>query len=266
VLAVSPVHANDWIDDSPVAVPGTSSLLLMSDRTGKLEPCIVDTADKEPARCRDVGALAAVDPSPSPDGKWFVFHVPAQGIYVAALDDKVTGDPSPRRIVEPRPGLRQGPAVFSPDGKDVYFTVFDAAGASHLEVVPAAGGTSRRFLEDGARRLSFSPKGDLGAFVFGPKGNASVELLDVATGHHRPLAPDVPRANFSRVTFSASGARAALVRGGNELLEIDVRSRKLVARFDGGNEQVSGAAFRGEDLFASRLLWSGNLWMADVAR
>ena len=64
--------------------------------------------------------------------------------------------------------------------------------------------------------------------------------------------------------FSASGARAAVIRGGSEILEIDVASGKVIRRYDGGNEQVTGTTFRGEDLYASRALWNGNLWVADV--
>ncbi len=263
-LVVAPhPRSNDWIDDAPSAVPGTSSLLILSSRTGRIMPCVIDTTERAPARCLDTAGLLADNPSPSADGRWYAFDVPAKGIFVAPLD----GAGPPRKLVEPRQGARVEFPVFSPDGQKVYFTVIEDNAASHLEVVPFEGGTPRRFLVDGARKLTFSPRGDVGAFVLGTQtGKGTVQLYDVATGKHRPLAPEVGESGFSRVTFSASGARAAFARGANGILEVDVASGKVIGTFDGGNEQVSGSTYQGEELIVGRLLWNGNIWVADVAR
>ena len=70
-LVVTPhPRINDWIDDSPRALAGTSSLLIMSNHhAGKLVPCVIDTTEREPARCpRTPATIVADNPSPSPDG------------------------------------------------------------------------------------------------------------------------------------------------------------------------------------------------------
>ena len=47
---------------------------------------------------------------------------------------------------------------------------------------------------------------------------------------------------------------------------MDVASGKVIGTFDGGNEQVSGSTYQGEELIVGRILWNGNIWVADVAR
>jgi serine/threonine-protein kinase len=253
--------ASDWRDDEPHLIPGTSSLLVMSTRTGTLRPCVLDTSEREPARCLDPGGVEASGASPSPDGRSLAFSAAGKGVFVAPLD----GSAPPRRATEAGDGEIHVYPTFAPDGKEVYFDVV-AKGVAHIEAIPFAGGARRRVFEDGSRRISFSPRGDTAALFLDTQGvRASPVLVDLATKKRRPLAAELADSIYSRrvgIVWNANGARVALVRGPGNLVEVDVVSGRVARHFEGS--EISGVTYVGEDPLISRVEEIGDIWIADL--
>jgi Tol biopolymer transport system component len=253
--------SSDWKDDDPHLIPGTSLLLVMSTRTGTLRPCVLDTAEREPARCLDPGEVEPSGASPSPDGRSLAFSATGKGVFIAPLD----GSAPPRRLTEVGEGEIHINPVFAPDGKDVYFDVA-AKGVAHIEAVPFAGGARRRVFEDGSRRISFSPRGDAAAFLLDTRGvRESPVVMDLATKKRRPLGAELADGLYSRhigVVWNANGTRVALVRGLGNLIEVDVASGRVTRHFEGS--EVTGVTYVGEDPLISRVEETGDIWIADL--
>jgi hypothetical protein len=89
-------------------------------------------------------------------------------------------------------------------------------------------------------------------------------VMDVATRKARPLAAELAEAHYVRIGFSASGARAAVLRGLNEVLEVDVAKGKVIRQLDAGNDAISGVTYSGEELLITRSTWVGDVWIADL--
>jgi serine/threonine-protein kinase len=259
------IRSQEWLDDESNVIPGTSSVLLRSTRTGKLKPCVVDLSGHTPARCLEVGGLAAVDLAPSPDGKRFAFQVEAKGIFVAPLDDSAP----PRRITTVGElELHRHPA-FSPNGREIYFTSLRRGKGMFIEIVPEGGGTPRRFVDEQMNMIAFSPKGDVAIVELRDKAHKDRSIpavLDLATRRHRPLSPELGAGHYERASFDARGERAALVQGDNVLVEVDVASGKVLRRLDAGNDLVSNPTYVDGELIVSRATWAGDLWVATAAR
>jgi Tol biopolymer transport system component len=251
-----------WMDDKPVAIPGTTSMVVLSTRMGgPLRPCVVDAATREPPRCLDLGGLDASSPSPSADGRWLAFTVSGKGVFVAPLD----GSAPPRRLAGPRGTEDQTSPTISPDGSEVYFRVDEEGASPHTEVVPFAGGAPRRALEPGEYGLSFSPKGGVATLQRYTHDNLSIPMvLDLETKKRRPLVRGLAEGDYARAAWSPDGARVAFNRGGTDVLEVDVAGGAVLRRFDGGNDQVTGVTFLGEEIVISRMLWVGDIWVADL--
>lgn len=260
-VAGPPAASNDWMDDDPRTIPGTSSLLVLSTRMGAQRPCVIDSTGHTPPRCVDIGDLEASSPAPSADGQWFSFNVFGKGVFVARID----GSTPPRRLTEQHGDERQQNTAISPDGREVYFTEQVGTGAPHVEAISFEGGSARRVLEDSTCVLTFSPKGDAAAFLVGTHDVSAIPMLmNLGTKKRRLLAPSLGEGEFSAVTWSATGARAAVIRASKEVIEIDVASGKVLRRFDAGADQLDGLTYSGDDLVTSRMLWVGDIWVADL--
>ena len=60
--------------------------------------------------------------------------------------------------------------------------------------------------------------------------------------------------------LSPTAARAVVLTGENLVLEVSLDTGAEVARFDGGADQITGVAYVGPDVVASRWIWKGDLW------
>jgi hypothetical protein len=176
------------------------------------------------------------------------------------------GSTPPRRIAEVRGDEAHDHPAFGPDGREIYFMVTER-GVTHVEAVPVAGGPRRRVLEDGTGGISFSPRGDLAAFLTLTRAPRSTPtFMDLATRKRRAPASELADTFFQMlvgVTWSASGARAAVVGGMGQVVEIDVASGKVTRQLDSG-DQIVGATYVGEEIMISRVTWIGDIWVADL--
>ena len=70
--------------------------------------------------------------------------------------------------------------------------------------------------------------------------------------------------SYGMAHFSGDGRRVAFVSGGQELIEVDLATRRVLrsSAYDG----VAMAEYVGDELLVVALRWGGNLWMADVGQ
>ena len=261
-LAFAPgARTNEWTDQRPNALGQASRVLIVSTRTGRPRPCLIDLEEREPARCLDIGELVPSEAAPSPDGKHYVFSVIGKGLFHAPLD----GSAPPRLLLGLPEGELFGDLAFTPDGRDVTFTRTVKRATPVVDAIAIDGGAPRRFLEGSAEALVFSPKGDRGAFLARGKGPASRPMvIDLTSKKVRPLAADLPEAQHERAAWSTSGARVTVLRGMNEAIEVDVATGKVMRRLDAGNDQISGVTYVRDELVVARETWIGDIWVADL--
>jgi hypothetical protein len=113
---------------------------------------------------------------------------------------------------------------FRKAGGAVLFTRHDSRGIGQLMMLPLAGGAPVALAGPHSHAPAVSPVDDAIAYVAdrvpliaGPRG-----------GGARPLAPALAAADYNELRFSPDGARIAMVRSNQELIEIDVARRAIL--------------------------------------
>jgi dipeptidyl aminopeptidase/acylaminoacyl peptidase len=186
-----------------------------------------------------------------------VFAVVGDGLHVVPL----SGDTPPRRLTS---GGEDTSPTFSRDGRTVYFQVQSPGARPRIEAVPLAGGAAR-VVRERADSPSTLPGADRLAFVaLGDAGDEGVPMvLDLVTGREQPLSTQLSHGQHPMIRFSPDGRRAAVLDGWTALVELDMKSGKVLSRYDAGNEEVAGLTYAGDELVLAHRIWGGNLWIAD---
>jgi hypothetical protein len=217
----------------------------------------VDRSAREPPRRISTGGLTVTRLAVSPDGHWLAFMVAANGIHVAPLD---TEGP-PRRVST---GAEDTAPSFASDSRKVYFET-RTSGEAEIRAVPVDGGEATMVLERGARAPAESPDG---AWLVYLQEVSSTEAIPMAyrreTGTRAPLSKDLAAGSYGAMRFVPGAARVAVLRGNNEILEIDLATGAIVDRFDAGGDQIGGFTYAKGELIVSLLAWEGDLWTATL--
>jgi dipeptidyl aminopeptidase/acylaminoacyl peptidase len=210
-----------------------------------------------PSARRRIDGVAPLRVAMSPDAQLVAASTDG-GITLVTLDGsaplrRLTTDPS-----DDWPAFR---AV----GRDVLFKRTAPDGRPRVMSVPIAGGEPVPVGEPGSSHPAAAPAGDAFAYLAGDSPNSATPALWLSEATHRVLSPSLGPGTYSRPSFSPDGRRVAVVRGGREVVEVDVASGKVLRAIGAGSgESLRAPAYVPEGLVVLRSRWRGNVWLADV--
>ncbi len=144
----------------------------------------------------------------SPDGKTLLVSrsvsITESELYTLDLGSKLL-----TRFHATKEPVYFGGALFSHDGKSVYFTSDEASEFRMLRVQPLAGGEEKKIsaaVPWNIEEFEISDDGNKLAYVSNEDGLAALYLLDLKTG--KPMAaPKMPVGQIDRITFDAKSQR-----------------------------------------------------------
>lgn len=241
-------------------VPGTRSIAVVSERSGKAEPWIEDPSGHTPARPIAIGGLSAHEIAVSFDGHGFALSVSDKGLFVGSLEGsdaklrQLTSDP-----LDSRPQFRFG-------DQQVLFSRHLPSGKTQVMGVPLTGGAPVPVLEEDTDEATSSPVEDRLVYLSGPALADSVPMIwDGRTGTRRPLSPKLQRGRYGEPRFSPDGRRVAIARGDMGIDEVDVASGAIVREVKNpAGDQLSDPIYTPAGLMVERVRWRGNIWLADA--
>jgi dipeptidyl aminopeptidase/acylaminoacyl peptidase len=243
-----PISGGAWVDRTPGGIPGSDRLLVVSDRSGRSQVWEIDPEGGQPARALPGSPADVSYISVSPDGRQLALQL--DGVWVMPRD----GSAPPRQVA-----ARGSYASFAFDGALVY-AVPDDAGVPRLvrrvgdREVPLAGPAEEAVaspVEDIVIYAALEPGVEIGRLT----------VLD-GRGRRTPI-PGLPTGYYFGLRLSADGRRLLALREGHELIEVDWRTGRVLRAYSAGADQLSGAAYRGDDIAVWRVSWTGDLWLAE---
>ena len=246
---------------SLTVVPGSADLAVVSTRAGQPEAWIAPLAGGGAPRALALGDLTPREVAVSGDGTRFVVSVPGRGLVVGSL----SGPPSPRPLTHD--GTDSAPA-FATDGSRVLFTRHTASIQARVMSVPTDGSAPPSpLLEEGSDRAAPSPIDGRVAYLAGAVPTESVPTLWDPDGDlRRPLAPSLPPGNYGDLAFSPDGRKVVLVRGETELVEVDLATGAVSRTLSTpSHDQLQHPAYTPSGLVAIRVVFKGNVWLADAS-
>jgi dipeptidyl aminopeptidase/acylaminoacyl peptidase len=245
------------MDDWPAVIPGTTKLVVLSDRSGVNRLWLVNVGSSEAPRQIATGEVQPGPPAVTGDGRWVAYGATQGGIYVVPID----GSSPPRKLTT---GEADTFPTFSRDGTEVYFETRTADGRPRIAVVPFAGGEPAALLDPGSATPSASSAADVLAYVALDEdgGDTGVPMLfDVHTRLSRAITTKVTAHRNSLIRLSPNGKRATIGEA-TGITEVDLHSGAVVSRFSSGADQLTGLAYVGTEILTSRHAWAGDLWTA----
>ncbi len=253
-----PAGSTSWQESSVAPVTGTHSIAVVSERSGAASLWLLDPAGHEPARMVVSGGEPRINDNVdvSPDGKLAALELVGVGLAFGSLDDvtlrPLTTDPSDER------------PLFTHDGQEVVFTRRLPGSGLQVHAVGVDGGEVRALLEPATKQAAPSPVDDRIAYIAGSEPAAYVPMIaDLATGQKRPLSPKLGSGRYMSTAFSRDGKRVAVVVGESRLVEVDARTGAILRQGDADN-MLQALRYVGDDLWAARTSYRGNVWVADV--
>ena len=210
-------ESGEWSEDSPFAVDDRH-LLFSSNRSGSPQLFVLDIGSKKVHMIGpdSGGSLGGV----SQDRRWFAYagRAPA-GIWLGSID----GATPPRRLTD---DASDAAPVFSHDDRHVIFE--RGAGAdAHLWIVPAAGGAARQLVTTPSRVPLTSAADERIFFLeFSELGRRLMVTDERGRAAARAAPPMLAFSEGDTWGFlrSRDGRRILIVRGGYEIVEVDVDS------------------------------------------
>jgi serine/threonine protein kinase/Tol biopolymer transport system component len=250
------VPFGDWED--LVAMPlDQHRFLLESNRSGSGQIYLFNADTKELRSLVPKGGLTGI----SRDRRWFVhMMITPPGIWLRSVD----GSRPPRRLTDDGSDTD---ATFTHDDRHVIFT----RGKGYdrrLWIVPVAGGAARQLVAMPARESMPSAADKRIFFVTRTPTEWRIMITDEegATPLPAPLPPrkrsDVREFGFTR---SRDGQRILVVRGGHEIIELDVDGKRPPrVRYKTGR-WIAWVTYAEDDehLIASLSFGQGDLWLAE---
>jgi len=246
--------ATEWDDTDLARLPGRTEMLVISDRSGHLEPWLVDPGghrmpQRIPVGPGNVSSLAA-----SPDGRRFAFTLET-GVGVASLDP-----PHDSRMLTQ--GKGDASPSFTHDGEFVVYGSQGEGGSVRVLAVPVDGGAPVPWIAQSARAPVASPTEDLVAYLAGDSVSALVPMLySPRTRTSRRLGRDVAPGAYLSMRFTPDGRAVALLRGSFGFEVYDLAGKLL--RSSRVTEGTNSFDFVGGQIVVTRTKWVGDIWVAD---
>jgi serine/threonine protein kinase len=244
---------SEWNDYAVAWSAATGRAVVLSDRTGRVEPWVVEPSGSTHRLALPLHDL--IDLAISDDGTWLAFIAVSQPIYVVPID----GSAPPRALA----GGNGSSAAFVRASHDVAYTVADETG--HFRVVRASadGGPSEPLVESNARFVATSPVDDRLAYLAGANPSQLMPMLyDPVTRGSAVLSTHLGAGTYRTLRFSPDGKRVFLLPHHPELIEIVVATGAVAQRTELA-EAWSNIAFVRGGLVFTRQRWRGNLWIGD---
>jgi serine/threonine-protein kinase len=256
--AFVPAGSTSWQESSVAPVAGTPSIAVISERSGVASLWLLDPAGRAPARMVLSGGEPRINDNVdvSPDGKLAALELVGVGLAIVRLDDAavrpLTKDPSDER------------PLFTHDGRQLVFTRRVAGAALQVHVVDVESGEARPLLDPFTKEAAPSPVDDRIAYISGDTPSTFVPMIaDLATGRKRPLSPKLGPGRYMSTAFSRDGKRVAVVAGESRLVEVDAATGAVLRQGEADN-MLQAPRYVGDELWAARTSYRGNVWMADV--
>jgi Tol biopolymer transport system component len=250
---------SEWEDVGSVGMPSDpAKLVLLSNRSGRRQPWVVDVKGAQPARMLSTGSLEPANPAVSADGRWLAFEAIGSGIWIVPMD----GSAAPRALTR-RTGDRS--PTFARDATAVYFETSGPSGRRAIAALPldAVEGAAPEVILDGALRPAASPVDGRLAYVeqAGAEETGSPRVLDTLTGKSRPLSSALGAGEHPGVAWSPDGSRIAVADGPQQIVEFDSAHGNVLRRYAGA-DAIDGLTYLGRDVVVVRGVWGGDLWIA----
>ncbi|HEX3473455.1 MAG TPA: hypothetical protein VHT91_00365 [Kofleriaceae bacterium] len=258
LVPVPVMESGDWDVYTPVAVDDRH-LLFSSNRTGSLQLFVLDggSGRVHAVGPRGGGELGGV----SQDRRWFAYvgRAPA-GIWLGAID----GATPPRRLTDDASDTEP---VFSQDDRHVIFVRW-TGGRAHLWIVPAAGGAARQ-LTATPSRIPMTSAADKRIFFLEPSAlGYRLMVTDERGGAAAGAAPPMlarTEGNTWGFARSRDGRRILIVRGGYEIVEVDVDSDRPPRVKHRLNQWIVDVNYAADDQHVIAVVnrGEGNIWLAE---
>jgi Tol biopolymer transport system component/tRNA A-37 threonylcarbamoyl transferase component Bud32 len=254
-----PVMASgDWNEDNPFAVDDRH-LLFSSNRTGSLQLFVLDGDSDEvhavgPESGGSLGGL-------SQDRRWFAYagRAPA-GIWLGAID----GTTTPRRLTD---DAHDDAPVFSHDDRHVIFERRTGDGV-HLWIVPAAGGAAHQLVATPSHVPMTSAADERIFFIEESELGRRLMVTDERGGAVAAAAPPMlafREGNTWGYLRSRDGRRILIVRGGFEIVEVDVDSDRPPRLKQKLKHWIVNVNYAADDqhVIAAVSRGAGDIWLAE---
>ncbi|HEX3761334.1 MAG TPA: protein kinase [Kofleriaceae bacterium] len=250
--------SGDWYDDDPFTVDDRH-LLFSSNRTGSVQLFVRDSGNGEVHAVGPEGGgqLGGV----SQDRRWFVYagRAPA-GIWLGSID----GATPPRRLTD---DASDAQPTFSHDDRHVIFER-RTGDDLHLWIVPAAGGAARQLVATPSRVPMTSAVDDRIFFVEYSELGVRLMVTDEHGGAAAAAAPPMltrSEGNTWGHVRSRDGRRILMVRGGYEIVEVDVDSDRPPRTKHRLHQWILAVNYAADDqhVIASVIRGEGDLWLAE---
>jgi Tol biopolymer transport system component len=248
----------DWNEDNPFAVDD-HHLLFSSNRTGGLLLFVLDAGRGEVHTVgpESGGSLGGV----SQDRRWFAYagRAPA-GIWLGSID----GATPPRRLTD---DAHDGAPVFSHDDRHVIFERRTSEGV-HLWIVPAAGGASRQLVATPSHAAMTSAADGRIFFLEESELGRRLMVTDERGGTAAAAAPPMLAfrdGNTWGYLHSRDGRRILIVRGGYEIVEVDVDSDRPPRVKHRLKQWIVNVNYAADDrhVIAAVSHGEGDIWLAE---
>jgi Tol biopolymer transport system component len=238
-------------------IPGGGDFAVVSTRAGKPDLSVVDPTGDRPGR-----ALPFPD---SPPKDLAVSHDGAR--YAIATDRGILVGPivgtEPLRLVTSEATDSQ-PSFGSGDAK-LLFTRRAADGLPRVMVGSLEGGAVTALLEPGSDGANPSPVDGRIAYFSGDSPTAVVPTIwDSRTDSRRPVSPELARGKYRGMAFSLDGRRIAVIRGPDEVAEVDVATGGILRSISMEGQEVHQVLYTPAGLVLHQTGWRGDVWVADL--
>ena len=251
---------SEWEDVGGASVfSDPTALAILSTRSGKRQPWIIDLSGAKPARTIPTGDLDVQNLTVSPDGRWIAFVAGGRGVFVQPADASAP----PHAVTV---GADDATPAFASDNRTLYFATNGSSGGRAIGAVSIEGEASQpvRIVLEGALGPSASPvDGRLLYLESSGRGSEGLpRVLDTASGRSRRLSASLGSGDHSASAWSTDGTRIAVLNGLQEVVEVDAAHGNVLRDYRSGDALLDGMAYVGPDLIVVLGTWSGDVWTA----
>jgi Tol biopolymer transport system component len=249
----------EWRDVGVARIPGTQSIVVVSDRGGHEQPWVVDVTHRAPPRQVDLGPENVLYAAVSHDGRLLAYALDGFGIGVVPLDGS-----APPRL------LARGRGLFSPtflrDGKTLLFTALDAQGAPRVSSIALTGDAAPvDLLEPGSRSPVACPTDDEVAYLTGESPETLVAMsYSLHTHVKRRVAPAMAPTRILALQYSPDGRRIGIAFGTSAFDEVDAATGAVMRHVALSNlAEPFAFTYVDDRIVFTQQRWAGGLWLAD---
>jgi Tol biopolymer transport system component len=249
-------QTGDWSEEHLVAVPDTNRVVVLSTRTGRRQPWVLDLDGIVPDRMISVGDTEPHSIAVSPDGRWLALGIFGKGILLVPME----GNAPARTLIDDPLALLPS---FRHASDEVLFTRQRADGGREVMTISTSGGAPRSVLGRGSRTAVASPTDDTVVFLAGDSDDAITPSVLDPTGKVRVLSPELAAQRYDAPAISSDGRRVAIRRREQQVIEVDLASGHVLRKTD-FDDDLGPLAYTKDGLIVVQMPWVGDLWLGEI--